>query len=167
MQSSHLGPDMTTFDIDRTAPAQGRATLRIQAPVGQVWALLSNLDDWPRWNPDIGRIYVMGPPAVGTPFEWKAGGLAIYSVIRVFDPPHAIGWTGQAPLISAHHVYRLKDLGDGTTGVETEESFSGVFARLAPWLARRMIQGALAKGLQALKAAAETPPPRITPKRAA
>lgn len=156
---------MTTFDIDRAAPAQGRAAMRIEAPILDVWTLLSDLPNWTRWNPAIGRMYVLGQPGPGVGFEWTAGGLAIRSEIREFDPPHVIGWTGDAILVTARHVYRLTEAGPRTTDVETEESFSGVFARILPGLARRTITRALEQGLVALKAAAETPRQNV-PKRA-
>lgn len=158
---------MTSFDISRTAPAIGRASLRIHAPRSHVWAILSDLSEWPAWNPGVARVTVLGSPAAGIHFEWVAGGLFIRSRIELFDAPHAIGWTGAAPLIWAHHVYRLTELGDGATLVETEESFSGLFARVLPGVARRMMDRALTGGLEALKTAAETPPRQRMPKSAA
>ena len=158
---------MTSFDISRTAPAIARASLRIHAPRAHVWAILSNLSAWPAWNPGVSRISVLGSPAAGVHFEWVAGGLFIRSRIEVYDAPQAIGWTGAAPLISARHVYRLTDLDDGGTLVETDESFSGLFARVLPGVARRMMDRALTSGLEALRAEAETPPRHKMPKSAA
>lgn len=148
-----LGHDMT-FDIDRTAPATGRAEIVIAAPVHAVWTKYTDLADWPDWNSGVEWIGANIPLDPGARFEWRAGGLTIRSCLQAVEPERVIGWTGETLFISARHVTRFADLGAGTR-VLTEESFRGAYARLMPGHAARQIEAALLQGLRHLKDACE------------
>ena len=141
---------MSEFDIDRNAPAIGRASIAIDAPVLLVWERLAEIEDWPRWNQAVASATLLGPLRPGSEFDWKAGGLRIRSRLEMVEAPAAIGWTGSAPLIRATHVYRLSE-NAGVTRVESEEAFSGPFARFLPGVARRLIETSLKQGLASLK----------------
>ncbi|MCB1334719.1 MAG: SRPBCC domain-containing protein [Roseivivax sp.] len=145
---------MASFDIDRGAPAVGQAEIIVNAPPAAVWSVLTAFDDWPRWNGAIQSMQMDGPLAVGTTFRWRTGGMKIRSQIAVLAAPEVIGWTGVAPLITARHLYQLTDLA-GRTKVRTRESFSGLFARLLPGMARQMMEKALEDGLALLKTECE------------
>jgi hypothetical protein len=145
---------MKAFDIDRAASSSGAASIMVNAPVETVWHFLSGIERWPLWNPEVSQVAVSGPISVGTEFRWKAGGLPIRSRVEVLDPMRSIGWTGDAPLIHARHVYQLTCIGPATR-VGTEESFAGPFARLFPKWCASKITSSLEQGLAALKAACE------------
>lgn len=102
----------------------------------------------------------------GTTFVWKTGGMTIRSHLQVVEAPRTLGWTGEALFISARHVYRLSE-NRGVTLVETEESFTGLFARMLPGMASRAINSALESGLAALKLACEDKGRTPAPKRVA
>lgn len=143
------------MEIDPTAPAIGSAEAYVDAPPAVVWATLTDFDSWPRWNPDVKSMRVLGAIVPGTEFQWSAGGLPIRSVLGTVQPPGRIGWTGRAPPgIRAVHVWSLSPDGEGTR-VHTEESFDGLIVRLLAGPARRMLSQALASGVAALKAEAE------------
>ena len=105
---------MTVFDIDRNAPAIGRARLDIAAPPEAVWAVLTDLERWPDWNSGVEWVSAVPDLDPGTRFEWRAGGLTIRSVLQAAEAPRFIGWTGTAPFISARHVWHLSAEGAGT-----------------------------------------------------
>lgn len=145
---------MTTFDIDKTAPAIGRAETVIAAPIAAVWARLSDIADWPDWNSGVDWMSACVPLEPGATFEWRAGGMTIRSRLQAVEAPYLLGWTGSALFISARHVCRLTDLG-AATRVTRAESFRGAYARALPAHARRQIDKALAQGLGDLKAVCE------------
>jgi hypothetical protein len=68
----------------------------------------------------------------GTTFSWKSGPGTITSTFQLVDRPTELAWTGKTLGIPAIHVYRLRpsDQRLGHTVVWTEESWSGLLARL-------------------------------------
>jgi uncharacterized protein YndB with AHSA1/START domain len=144
-------------DVDRTAPAIARSEIEIAAPPERVWELVTDIDRWPDWNPDIDSAALKGPLAPGTTFRWKAGPGKLVSTLRHVDPPREVGWTGKTMGIAGVHVYRLEPSGSGTR-VVSEESWAGFPVRLMRRRMRRTLQTSLETGLRHLKAAAERAP---------
>ena len=140
--------------INTAAPLVARASISIQAPLARVWALLTGVDAWPRWNSEIGRAALQGPLAPGTAFRWKTGGAAIQSHLHTVEPMAAFGWTGKTFGMYAIHNWRLEQVGDAVV-VHVEESMEGLLARLFKKGFQKNLEKGMAHWLQALKAAAE------------
>ena len=98
---------MATMDIDENAPVITRDGILIDAPLGTVWDLHTDISSWSEWLPDIDSSTVEGPLAVGTVFRWQTFGLNIESTIREVDPPRRIVWSGPAQGIVAIHVWTI------------------------------------------------------------
>ena len=130
------------------------AEIEIEAEPRAVWDVLTDLENWPSWNPDVSSVSLAGELAEGTEFRWRAGPGTITSVLRYVEPPHVIAWTGRTLALDAVHVWRLED-GHGSTRVRTEESWSGLPARLFQRSLRRMLERSLEDCLQHLKLAVE------------
>jgi hypothetical protein len=79
----------------------------------------------------------------GSEFRWKAGPGTIVSTLEQVEPPRFVRWRGRTMSIAALHAWRVEPQGAGTA-VETEESFSGLLARLF----RRPLQKTLDKSLR-------------------
>lgn len=140
--------------IDHDAPVQARAEARVDAPPGIVWEVLAGVEGWPAWNPDVARAHLDGPLAEGATFRWKAGGAPISSRVVAVDRGREIAWTGRTFGLRAVHVWRIAPDGDGAR-VVTEESMSGLPARLLRRRVQSMLDASLAAGLAALAAEAE------------
>lgn len=138
------------MDIDRDAPVTASAEALIYAPLDVVWTVLTQIEEWSRWNPDIKKVSVRGPLAAGTEFRWKAGGAPIVSVLREVVPRQMLAWTGRSVGIRAVHVWTLSEHQTGVT-VRTEESFSGLLVRVFAGPMRKMLAASLERGLVALK----------------
>ncbi len=141
------------------APAGARAEALIEAPIQTVWAVLSDLQNWPSWNKSVTAMRLDGPVQAGTSFAWRGGGWKIASRLEEVIPPRRIAWSGRMLGIRACHAWQLDAEGQATR-VQSAESFEGFAARLFPGLARRSLVKALDQGLAALKAAAESRPGR-------
>jgi carbon monoxide dehydrogenase subunit G len=141
-------------EINREAPAVDTVDIFIKAPRDAVWNILSDLENWPSWNPGVSKISVNGPVEVGTSFKWVGGRSKIVSRLEEVDPPRRIAWSGKTLGIRAIHVWELSNK-DGGTQIHTEESFEGLVARLFRGIARKTLAKALAQGISSLKAAAE------------
>lgn len=142
----------TTINAD--APVAGAKELEIAAAPETVWDVLTTIDAWPSWNPDIRSASVDAGVAEGTRFRFKSGPGTIRSTIRHVERPRLIAWTGRTFGIRAVHVWRFEPR-NGRTLVRTEESFDGVVARLFRTQLQKTLDSALEHGLRHLKAEAE------------
>jgi uncharacterized protein YndB with AHSA1/START domain len=147
-------PDDPT--IGRDAPVISSAEVEIDAPIERVWAVLTAIEQWPAWNPDVKSVSIVPPIAEGSTFRWKAGPGTITSLVEHLDRPRLIAWTGRTLGIRAMHIWRLEQQ-NGKTLVRTEESYEGLVARMLRRSLQKTIDGALADGARYLKAEAEQP----------
>jgi uncharacterized protein YndB with AHSA1/START domain len=140
--------------IDARAPVVGAAEVEIAAAPDLVWEILTDLERWPSWNPDVKSMSKDSAIAAGTEFRWKAGPGTITSTIQQVVPPRQFSWTGRTLGIRAVHVWRLEPR-DGATTVRTEESYEGLVARVLRRPLQKTLDTALENGLRYLKAEAE------------
>lgn len=142
------------MDIDRHAAITADGSVEISASPAEVWAIISDIGDWPSWNPDVREVRLDGGLAPGTRFSWRAGPGTITSVLRSVEPTRELGWTGTTMGIHAVHVWRLEGTARGTR-VTTEESWAGWPTRLMHKRMERTLRRAVSQGLHALKAEVE------------
>lgn len=142
--------------IERDAPLTGRKETVINAPVETVWAVQTDIERWPEWNPDVSTVVLEGRLAAGSTFRWKASGLNIVSTIQELEPQRRISWTGVSLGMRAIHIWTFEPQGSSTR-VTTEESLAGWMPRLIKLVSPRFLEQSLEKSLQILKARAERP----------
>ena len=135
-------------------PVTSKQAIEIAAPPEVVWEVLTTFDQWPKWNPDVKSMSFDGTLAPGSEFRWKAGPGTIVSTLERVEPPRAATWRGRTMSIKALHEWRLEPR-DGGTHVETEESFSGLLARLFRGSLQKNLDKTLSDGLEHLKREAE------------
>jgi hypothetical protein len=135
------------------APVKASLQLTIHAPVEKVWALLTDVNHWPKWQPDISQAAMKGPLQSGTDFSWTIGGTSIHSRIAVVQPSAQFGWTGKAFGARAIHIWKLSRLPDRQTMVTVEESMTGFL--LTVFYSSKKLQKSDQRWLDRLKLAAE------------
>jgi hypothetical protein len=140
--------------VSNAAPVTGRAEIDIAAPPERVWDVLTQLEDWPSWNPDVKWLDLDGPLAPGTQFRWKAGPGTITSTIDRVEPPRYISWHGKTLTIDAYHQWWLEPRDRGTH-VRTEETFSGTLARLLRGRLQKTLDKSFADAVERLKRTVE------------
>jgi hypothetical protein len=143
-----------TISADSAAPVFATSEVRIAAPIEIVWGLMSRIDEWPTWNPDVKEASLQGELAPGTTFRWKAGPGTIISTLQRVERPRAIAWTGRSLGVRAIHEWNLRSEGDATV-VTTRESWDGVVARLFRRSSQKALEKALQDGPNHLKTTAE------------
>jgi uncharacterized protein YndB with AHSA1/START domain len=118
-----------TIQINPHAAARYTESVTIDAPIQVVWDILSTIENWPSWNPDVKSVSLVGPLDSGTTFVWKSGPSKITSRLEEVSPPNRIVWTGKTMGIKAVHIYALEDH-NGQTVVTSSESFDGLIVKL-------------------------------------
>jgi len=146
-ENSHSRPGS---EINERAPVVARDEIEIAASPEAVWDVLTAIDRWPSWNPDVKSASFHGDIKAGSKFRWKAGPGTITSTIQNVEAPRRITWAGKTLGIKAIHVYNLEPR-NGRTLVRTTESYDGLVARLFKRPLQRTLDAALQSGLRHLK----------------
>ena len=136
------------------APVRSKRDVEIAAPPEVVWDVLTGFEQWPDWNPEVKSMSLDGPVAPGSEFRWKAGPGTIVSTLEQVDRPSYIRWRGRTLSIKAMHEWWFEP-SNGGTRVETEESFSGLLARLFRGSLQKTLDRSTESGLEHLKRESE------------
>jgi uncharacterized protein YndB with AHSA1/START domain len=110
--------------IDATAPVAVQHSVEIAAPAGRVWSLLTEVNDWTRWQTDITDARSPEPLAPGTAFTWTSFEFTVTSTVYALDPGSRILWGGDSGGITGIHEWTVTPTPAGCR-VTTAESFSG------------------------------------------
>ncbi|MFJ4654501.1 SRPBCC family protein [Nocardia sp. NPDC088792] len=113
---------------DTDAAVVIRLGTRVSAPIERVWALLTDIDGWNTWRPDIVESRMAEPLAPGSTFHWSTSRLAVDSTIYDVEAPRRILWGGSAHGITGIHLWTFETDGAATL-VNTEMSWDGVPVR--------------------------------------
>lgn len=144
-----------TAQLNPAAPVRSKHTVRIAAPAEQVWQVLSQIDAWPSWQPDLAYAHLRGPMQNGTRFEWSASGfLPIHSTLHTVEPGAAFGWSASAFGSFAVHNWQFISH-EGYTEVTAEETMEGWLVRLLQPIMQPALDKGNARWLAYLKQAAE------------
>jgi uncharacterized protein YndB with AHSA1/START domain len=147
--------------VTANAPVLSAQEIDIDAPIDRVWEVLTAIERWPAWNPDVKSVSVEAPIAEGVTFRWKAGPGTITSRIEHFERPRVVAWSGSTFGIRAIHVWRL-EARNGTTLARSEESYEGLVARVLRRSLQKTLDTALADGAIHLKTEAEKLSPKAS-----
>ncbi len=142
------------MNVNNNAPLCARKDILINASITQVWGTLTNINNWPAWQPDVSLAHLEGPLDSGVTFRWKAMGLNITSTIQELSVNKKIGWTGHSIGMQAIHIWMFEVL-DGAVHVTTQESLDGWFPRLLKLFDRNFLDKSLSASLQVLKGEVE------------
>lgn len=145
---------MFAVNINLNAPVIARDQLFINVQPKLVWQLLTNINQWPKWQLAVKHAYMEEPLAEGITFKWKAGGLHFTSVIHTCAAHRFFGWTGKTIGVYAVHNWELIPHNGGTL-VQVEESLQGIFPSLFKSGFIKTLEKGMKTQLSELKAAAE------------
>jgi uncharacterized protein YndB with AHSA1/START domain len=144
-----------------------RASVDIDAPIEQVWAVMLETGAYAEWNPFVVRADCASPPKVGDPItlhvRWANGrGTTSPERISAIEPPHDDGgvrratlayvfegWPSKLGLVRGTRYQRLSQAPGGPTRYETVEEFSGPLVALA---GPKRVEDGFRRHAEALKA---------------
>lgn len=142
------------MNINDQAPVTASHQIFIKASPAAVWKILTDVNSWTEWHPEISQASLDGKFAPSSAFKWKSGGFAIVSTLQEVAPPSHIAWTGKAFGAKAIHTFTLTSQDDGVV-VQTAESFEGWLVWLLKGLMQKKLDSALRVWLESLKKKAE------------
>lgn len=137
-------------ETNNNAPAKCSKAITVNAGIGKVWQVLTNIDDWTTWNTEISYVSLNGELKPGTTFDWKTGGTKIHSTLHTVEPFKSFGWTGKAFGAFAIHNWTLSET-NGQTTIVVEESMEGFLIGLFKKLFNRNLEKGMQKWLALLK----------------
>jgi uncharacterized protein YndB with AHSA1/START domain len=129
--------------INNNAPVTCSKTITINASSENVWAVMTNIDNWASWQTDIRKPKLNGELKPETTFDWTTGGVKIHSTLHTVEPFKNFGWTGKTFGMFAIHNWTLTE-SNGKTIVSVEESMEGFFAKLM----KNTFNKSMEKGMQ-------------------
>mgnify|MGYP003625420088 FL=1 len=141
--------------INNKAAAKCSKTITINAPLENVWAILSNINHWSTWQTDISKSKLNGELTQKTTFDWKTGGANIHSTLHTVTPYSQLGWTGEAFGMFAIHNWTLSEK-KGRTIVRVEESMEGILVTLFKNFFNKNLEKGMQNWLYLLKKECET-----------
>jgi ribosome-associated toxin RatA of RatAB toxin-antitoxin module len=99
----------------------GTASAEIDAPLDRVWAIVADIESWPRWQETLSAVDVEERDGEGRPslceVVFDAGVQTIRTLQRLrYEPPLSVAFSQESgSLKSLHGSWRLEDLGDDRT----------------------------------------------------
>ena len=111
------------------APVHADASIEIEAPIEQVWAVFSDIGAWPDWNDDAKGARLTGWLQAGTPFEY--GGPAKHELrLEVVEPPKFLAFYGTFAGYVGVTLWSFEALSPLKTKVVARESNDGFMISL-------------------------------------
>ena len=144
-----------------------RTEIEIDAPAERVWAVLTDFDSFPDWNPFIRRI--QGNSQVGSRLDVLLGAsgtraMRFRPTVKVVVPNRELRWLGRLGLprlFDGEHIFQIEPLGSTRARFIQRERFRGL---LVPLMARSLNRDAR-RGFeemnQALRARVNATPDRL------
>lgn len=115
----------------------------INANSVDVWNVMTDINNWDKWQIHIKSPELKGALREGTPFSWKTGGIRLNTVLHTVEPYTHIGWSGKSLGVYAIHNWTITEL-NKQTEVLVEESMEG----LLTWILKPILKSTLEKANQ-------------------
>jgi hypothetical protein len=111
-------------------------TIQINAAPEKVWAVLTDFENYPQWNPFIK--FIRGNVGVGNNITVRieppnAKGITFKPKVLSYTPCKEFSWMGKLfirGLFDGAHTFKLTDNGNGTTTFIQSEKFYGILVPL-------------------------------------
>jgi hypothetical protein len=131
-------PDTDKVTTARITRASGifsmacRVELKIQAGAPSIWRLLTDAENFPRWNSTVTRIEGQIREGERLRLHVRDTDRAFAPMVSGVVPNQRMIWTGGfSPVFKGVRTFELHACGDGTTDFAMEERFAGLVLPLA------------------------------------
>ena len=141
-------------DVDRSAPVVAVHEIDIEAPLGRVWRLHTDVNSWPTWQPEITAAHIDGVLEPGVSFDWTSYGFSVTSTVYDLAEQARVLWGGTSAGITGIHEWVFSEARRGVH-VTTTESFAGEPVEAGAAGMRSLLDVSLVAWLGHLKLAAK------------
>ncbi len=114
-----------------------KTKIKIAASPAKVWAILTDFEKYPDWNPFIKSL--TGKPRPGEAIKVELGGMEFKPTVLVYDKNQELRWLGKLwmkGLFDGEHRFFLTENSDGGTTLVHSEKFAGL---LIPLLKKKLL----------------------------
>lgn len=115
--------------INEDASIKDSHSIIINAPIDQVWNVLSDLSSWPEWNSLVKKVRHEGSAKTGDKFKWTFDGSNFSSEVQLMTAPTTLSWTGKSSWVKNIYVWQLES-DDNQTIATLSTSLEGTFTVL-------------------------------------
>ena len=134
-------------------------TITIAAPIAVVWAVYSDIEQWPGWTASVttARLDPRGPLAIGSRASIKQPRFPrVTWTVTALEPQRSWQWANHS--VGAHTTadHRLTPLDSGSTKVDLSIDQRGVLGRPIGWLVKRTTRRYLRMEAEGLRARSES-----------
>ena len=134
-------------------------TITIDAPIAVVWAVYSDIEQWPGWTASVttARLDPRGPLAVGSQASIKQPRFPrVTWTVTALESQRSWQWANHS--VGAHTTadHRLTPLDGGRTKVDLSIDQRGVLGRPIGWLVKRTTRRYLRMEAEGLRARSES-----------
>ena len=140
--------------VDHQAPVLAHHEILIDAPLGEVWSLHTDVNARTSWQTDITEAHIDGVMEPGNSFDWTSYNFPVRSTVYEMADRKRILWGGTAGGITGIHEWLFAETPGGVQ-VSTTESFSGDPVSADRQSMQNMLDSSLAAWLGHMKAKAE------------
>jgi hypothetical protein len=108
-----------------------RTEIIVDASPEKVWKILTDLDNYPEWNPFICHAVGKAEPgqSVDIDFQPDGKGLKLHCTVARFQPNRELSWTYHAThplLFRGEHIFTIEPLGENQVRFIDREEFNGL-----------------------------------------
>jgi uncharacterized protein YndB with AHSA1/START domain len=136
--------------IKNSAPVKCSKTIRINASIEKVWSVMTDINNWSKWQTDISNPKLNGELKATSTFDWKTGGAKIHSTLHTVEPYKNFGWTGKTFGMFAIHNWSISQE-NGQIAVHVDESMEGFLAKLFQKSFNKNLEKGMQNWLELLK----------------
>ena len=117
------------ININNSAPVKCNKSITIYANPKRVWEILTDINEWSKWNKKIPNAKLKGDLLPNATFVWETGGATIHSKLHTVSHLKEFGWTGKTFGMYAIHNWTFEEV-YGNTQLGVCESMEGLLAFL-------------------------------------
>lgn len=145
--------------VDPNAPVYSEKTIDIQAAPETVWRILSNIDEWRAWQPNVSESKLQGNLTASSTINWKCDGSKRNSIIDEVETTSklAMSWKGLG--MNAAHRWDLERVHTEeatVTRITAKQSRSGWLVGFTKKKHETQVEQAVDTWLKKLKERSET-----------
>ena len=142
------------MEINLKAPVVIRKKILVKAPVGKIWDLLSDVNQWKYWQPEVSEPVLEGPFVAGSTIRYKVLRVSCLMTLLEVKPMTHLAWSGQSNATTVTGIWNLEEVPEGVW-VKADSSFEGRQAWATCWLLYPLGFLTIWRCLRKLRSAAE------------